>query len=96
MTTWKYTDSTNSVVTRVLEDGRMQSTLVSAPEIQDWLAEGNTPLPADHPDPNAAILAQIVQLESQVTIRRIREAYSDSTWMNGIEAQIEVLRNKLV
>ena len=44
---WKFTDSKNSVVYRVLDDGRMESVLLIAPEIQKWIADGNTPEPAD-------------------------------------------------
>jgi hypothetical protein len=46
---WKYTDSTNTVVYRINEDGSCESHLVEV--IADWLAEGNTPEPADPPPP---------------------------------------------
>ena len=45
MTNWKYTDATNTVVFRTLDNGAMESCLVSV--IADWIAEGNTPEPAD-------------------------------------------------
>ena len=35
------------VVWRELPDGRQESCLVTAPEYLAWLAEGNTPLPAE-------------------------------------------------
>jgi len=38
---------------------------------------------------------EIARLESQITIRRIREAYSDSTWMDAQEALIVIERSKL-
>jgi hypothetical protein len=52
--TWKYTDSSNSVVSRTNADGSQQSSTVAA--IADWIAEGNTPDPAY----SAAELAQQV------------------------------------
>jgi len=45
MSNWKYTDTTNRVVVRTNDDGSSESCLVEA--IADWLAEGNTPIPAD-------------------------------------------------
>ena len=40
-------------------------------------------------------LDQIEHLESQITLRRIREAYKDSTWMDAQEALIKTQRDKL-
>ena len=39
--------------------------------------------------------AEIHRLEGQITSRRIREAYSDATWMNAQEALIATERAKL-
>ena len=47
MTNWKYADTTNTVVSRAHDDGKIESCLVSA--IADWLSGGNTPEPADIP-----------------------------------------------
>lgn len=49
MTTWKYTDATQLIVSRTSQDGRCESALVTSTEVQKWLSEGNTPLPADPP-----------------------------------------------
>lgn len=40
-------------------------------------------------------LAEIQRLESQVTNRRLREAYADSTWLDAQEALIATERAKL-
>ena len=40
-------------------------------------------------------LAEIIKLESQITIRRLREAYKDSTWLDAQEALIKTQRDKL-
>ena len=39
--------------------------------------------------------AEINRLEGQITNRRLREAYSDATWMNAQEALIATERAKL-
>ena len=44
---YKFTDSTNTVVS----NGQGWSGLVSVPEVQEWLAEGNTPEPYVAPPP---------------------------------------------
>ena len=46
---WKYTNSDNTVVWREWPDGRQESCLVTTPEVQNWIASGNTPEPADPP-----------------------------------------------
>ena len=47
--------------------------------------------------PSAVIVAQaeIIKLESQITNRRLREAYKDSTWLDAQEALIKTQRDKL-
>jgi hypothetical protein len=42
-----------------------------------------------------AAKAEIERLESEVTQRRLRDAYADSTWMDAQEAKIAVEREKL-
>ena len=57
---WKFTDTTNRVVFRTFDGGLVESMLVDTPDIQTWLAEGNTPEPADRPTPEL-LLAKKVQ-----------------------------------
>ena len=38
---------------------------------------------------------EIARLENEITIRRIRDAYKDSTWMDAQEALIKTQRDKL-
>ena len=42
-----------------------------------------------------AVMDEIERLESEVTQRRLRDAYADPTWMNAQEAKIAVERAKL-
>jgi hypothetical protein len=46
-------------------------------------------------DARQVILNNIETLESEVTQRRLRDAYADSTWMDAQEAKIAVERAKL-
>ena len=52
MKNWKFTDSTNKIVF-----WQNESCLIEAIEIQQWLALGNTPLPADPPTPQEQLKA---------------------------------------
>lgn len=49
------------------------------------------------PDPKEAIKSQIVQLEAQITQRRLREAMisGDKSFIQSIDAQIAALRAQL-
>lgn len=54
------------------------------------------PLPAPPaPNPNDVIRAQIIVLENSVSKRRLREAFADPTWINGLNTQIIALRSQL-
>lgn len=59
MTHWKYTDSSNQVVTRLTDNGAQESCLVEV--IQEWIDLGNTPDPADLtvPEPPTATPDQL-------------------------------------
>jgi hypothetical protein len=46
-TTWKYTNADQTVVYRILDDGSTESCLVTRVDVQEWIANGNTPAPAD-------------------------------------------------
>jgi hypothetical protein len=43
----KLKEADTQVVFRQWPDGKQESCLVTAPEYLAWLAEGNTPIPAD-------------------------------------------------
>lgn len=88
MNNWKYTDATNRVVFRTLDNGGMESCLVSE------LPEGNTPEPAD-PVPNpriAEIKAELATLD-QKKIRPLAEG--DTKYLAGLNAQTAKLRAEL-
>ena len=75
---WKYTDDTKTVVIRSLANGGLESKSVNDSEVQAWIAEGNTPLPAADPIPltksqkltafNAEYNPQILSLNTQIAI----------------------------
>ena len=94
MTTWKYTDADNRVVSRTLENGGIASCLVTAQEVQDWIAAGNTPLPYVAPpvDRKAELISQISILD----IKRIRPiAEGDTEYLAILNSQIKTLRDEL-
>jgi len=46
----KAADGVTDVVSRTWPDGRQESCLVTAEAYLEWLAEGNSPIPADTPE----------------------------------------------
>lgn len=68
---FKFTDASNSVVSRTWPDGRCQSCSIEATEYKDWVTLGNTPLPADPPQPAVpdplAVLTQAVKDKTGLT-----------------------------
>lgn len=73
MNQWKYTDATNTVVFRTLENGRMESMLASV------LPEGTEVLPADPPPPVVI---------TSVTMRQARLALLQSGLLTQVSASI--------
>ena len=82
MISWKYKDATNSVVFRLLNNGGIESFLIAAPEIQAWLAEGNTPEPAD---PIMPVVPQ------SVTMRQARLALLRAGLLDDVDAAIAAI-----
>jgi hypothetical protein len=76
---YKFTDSTN----RIVMDGNGWSGFVTAPEVQAWIDAGNTPEPADVPNPKIAIKEQIDTLEAQQLLPRITREFM----LSAAEAQ---------
>lgn len=84
--TYKFTDSTNTVVA----DGNGWSGLVTASEVQEWIAAGNTPEPADvSPPPTPAQQLAQLDAENALTQRNLRDfilltAAAMKTITNGV------------
>jgi len=82
MNNWKYTDASHRIVFRILADGSMESCLVSA--IDSWLAEGNTPEPADPPPPpdySALRRAAYTAESDQLFFKEQRQEVAVGTWL---------------
>ena len=91
MSQWKYTNASNTVV--VSNDGR-ESCIVSA--IADWLAEGNTPEPADIPPEPTYQQLRAAEYNRKSTGEQFAMMYDDAVngtttwvdWQDGIKAGI--------
>jgi len=77
---WKYTDSSHTVVSRSNADGSYQSCLVEA--IAEWIAEGNTPTPAD-PIPVPAITVTPWQIRKALNQLGLRSAVEDAIFRSA-------------
>jgi len=78
MIDYKYTDSTN----RVVSDGKGWSGLVTSFEVQAWMAQGKTPKPAD---PIAT------PIPSSLTMRQARLALLGAGLLDAVQAGVSVM-----
>lgn len=86
MKNWKYTDRTNQVVS-----WQNESCSINSVEMQEWLAQGNVPLPSD-PVPNPAIAVIDAKL-SDIDFRSIRPVREgDTVFLSTLTAQVVELR----
>lgn len=65
---WKYTDNTREIVSRVLSDGSLEYSCIAAQHVQEWLAEGNTPLPVDPPTPEQDAILERRWRDSELAV----------------------------
>ena len=78
MKTFKFIS--NSVVAQIDEDGKSRiSCSIQNSDYLSWLAAGGVPLPADIPNPNDAINAQLNALESKPPVSRFPREHMIAT-----------------
>lgn len=92
MPTYKYIDSSNSVVRRIDDDGVSRSSCpIENPQFIGWLAAGNTPLPADPPTVGQIIAdittATQARLDSFARTRNYDGILSASTYATSTHPQ---------
>jgi len=75
MNRWKYTDATNTAVSRHTANGGIESCVVSA--ISEWIAVGNTPEPAD-PLPPPVYTCSPWQIRKALNAMSLRQAVEDA------------------
>ena len=71
ITNWKYINTENQVVSRVLDNGTIESRRVDS--LSDWLLAGNTPDPAD-PQPISPAICSPWQIRKALNIAGLRQA----------------------
>ncbi|MDP1664142.1 MAG: hypothetical protein Q8L79_03370 [Methylobacter sp.] len=67
---WKYTNGSNTVVSRTNADGTHESKLVEA--IADWIGEGNTPEPANT---QAIVIPEVVTMAQMCLALLAKDKY---------------------
>lgn len=77
-TNWKYTDSSNTVVSRTLDSGAFESCFTSV--IADWIAEGNIPNPTD------TLTISQQQLAIEYAIQKNLDAIAQTRGYDGIKS----------
>jgi hypothetical protein len=102
---YKFTDLSN----RVVSDGNGWSGLITVPEVQEWIALGNTPLPADsvpvivpHLTPrqfrqalNQLGLRPAVETASSAADQNTKDWYQYSTYFDRTNAVLNAMATQL-
>lgn len=77
-TNWKYTDTSNTIVSRILDSGAYESCFVSS--ITDWIEAGNMPTPAD------LISVAQHQVNIETAIQKALDAIAQTRGYDGIKS----------
>lgn len=64
---YKFTDQTNSIVSKIDDDGKSRSSC-SVDAIAEWIAAGNTPEPADPPPPPTQDQLDIIEAKQHAKL----------------------------